>query len=48
MDNEINKHNWKIFCENNKISLKEYPFSQYEMDMKKERAKEGKNFNPRF
>jgi len=45
---EINKENYKIFLENNGLTSKEYPYWQYEMDMKKERAKSPKTFNARF
>lgn len=45
----LTKENYKIFLENNGFTNEEdYPYEQYLDDMVKERAKDKKNFNPRF
>jgi hypothetical protein len=47
-EKDITKANWKIFCKNNKQKLKDYPYEQYEIDMRKEKGKYPKTFNARY
>ena len=44
----IDRQNWKVFLKNNGMSANDYPYYEYEMDMKKERAKDPSTFNARY